>query len=72
IPPEILSEIFLHCVELTYRRSPLRLESICNAWRAVALSTPALWTSFHASHINAGPSTVVTCFAVFSAGCRAL
>ncbi|KAJ7897738.1 hypothetical protein B0H13DRAFT_2337798 [Mycena leptocephala] len=62
IPPEILSEIFLHCVELTYRRSPLRLASICNAWRAVALSTPALWTSFHASHINAGPSTVDNMF----------
>ncbi|KAJ7058508.1 hypothetical protein C8F01DRAFT_1255659 [Mycena amicta] len=50
LPPEILSEIFLHLpVEFPAvcgRNSPLVLGLVCTYWRNVALSTPTLWSSF--------------------------
>jgi F-box-like len=57
-PPEILSEIFLHCMETKWfnpayyerlprlDRAPLLLGSVCKQWRTIALSTPKLWASF--------------------------
>ncbi|KAJ7448349.1 hypothetical protein FB451DRAFT_1289112 [Mycena latifolia] len=56
IPPEVTSEIFIHSIgSPNYSPSrgpkydgPLRLTSICRAWRAIALSTPRIWTHFHA------------------------
>ncbi|KAJ7448333.1 hypothetical protein FB451DRAFT_1103074 [Mycena latifolia] len=56
VPPEVTSEIFIHSVgRPNYSPSrgpkydgPLRLASICRAWRAIALSTPRIWTHFHA------------------------
>ncbi|KIM73765.1 hypothetical protein PILCRDRAFT_14986 [Piloderma croceum F 1598] len=57
-PPEILSEIFLHCMETKWfnpayyehlprlDRAPLLLGSVCRQWRAITLSTPRLWASF--------------------------
>ncbi|KAJ7781005.1 hypothetical protein B0H16DRAFT_1877806 [Mycena metata] len=53
LPPEITSEIFLHCTPEGYRDAvdtrfaPLLLMRVCRAWRQVAISTPALWTTFH-------------------------
>ncbi|KAJ7448354.1 hypothetical protein FB451DRAFT_1567279 [Mycena latifolia] len=44
LPPEITSEIFLQYV--TTFNSPLPLAGVCRAWRAIALSTPRLWTGF--------------------------
>ena len=51
LPPEILSEIFLHCkneglTKLQLNKAPLVLGSVCNRWRTIALSTPQLWASF--------------------------
>ncbi|KAJ7068783.1 hypothetical protein C8F01DRAFT_1119273 [Mycena amicta] len=55
LPPEILSEIFVYCLEaLTPVESvpsfnakrptaPLLLTQICRTWRNIALSTPKLW-----------------------------
>ncbi|KAJ7940156.1 hypothetical protein B0H13DRAFT_1454893, partial [Mycena leptocephala] len=51
LPPEILAEIFIHCLptqefvtpDLT--TAPLILCGICRRWREVALSTPKLWNS---------------------------
>ncbi|KAJ7755980.1 hypothetical protein B0H16DRAFT_709174 [Mycena metata] len=59
LPPEISTEIFLQCLptgcelENPYwdvvqtRSPPLLLTHICGAWRRIALSTPALWTTFY-------------------------
>ncbi|KAJ6615600.1 hypothetical protein B0H10DRAFT_2040144 [Mycena sp. CBHHK59/15] len=54
LPNEITSEIFMHRVALsppdepTIRSfSPVLLLSICRAWRDIALSTPALWTTLY-------------------------
>ncbi|KAJ7633305.1 hypothetical protein B0H17DRAFT_1149949 [Mycena rosella] len=61
LPPEITSEIFLRYVDSPHFRythdphhSPLRLASVCRAWRAVALSTQALWTHFYAGPNDIG------------------
>lgn len=51
IPPEVLGEIFYHCLPIapyvTPRdvESPMVLTQVCRHWRAVAMSTPRLWTS---------------------------
>ncbi|KAJ6515452.1 hypothetical protein C8R45DRAFT_1205708 [Mycena sanguinolenta] len=53
LPPEITSEIFLHCVP-TSRKSdivnpkeaPLLLTQVCRLWRDIAISTPELWAAF--------------------------
>ncbi|KAJ7474775.1 hypothetical protein FB451DRAFT_276007 [Mycena latifolia] len=48
LPPEITSEIFLWCSEpnlgtMDPDLPPLLLLQVCKAWKAVAVSTPALW-----------------------------
>ncbi|KAJ7241350.1 hypothetical protein B0H12DRAFT_1024223, partial [Mycena haematopus] len=49
LPPEITAQIFLWCVDVELRLlqtpsvAPLLLTQICRDWRALALSTPALW-----------------------------
>ncbi|KAJ7034014.1 hypothetical protein C8F04DRAFT_1102765 [Mycena alexandri] len=50
IPPEITSEIFLHCLpednEPPSRNDvPIVLLAVCTAWRSVAISVPELWES---------------------------
>ncbi|KAK7033297.1 hypothetical protein R3P38DRAFT_790814 [Favolaschia claudopus] len=54
IPPEVLGEIFIHClarqsmepfVQASGDQFPLLLTQISSNWRNVALATPALWTS---------------------------
>ncbi|KAJ6531575.1 hypothetical protein DFH09DRAFT_1370404 [Mycena vulgaris] len=50
-PPEILGEIFLHClpdeefITPDTDAAPLVLCEICRQWREVALTTPELWSS---------------------------
>ncbi|KAJ6560392.1 hypothetical protein B0H19DRAFT_1147508 [Mycena capillaripes] len=53
LPLEITSEIFLHCLPtkrasdvMNVQEAPLLLTHVCRAWREVAISTPALWTTF--------------------------
>ncbi|KIM83550.1 hypothetical protein PILCRDRAFT_428344 [Piloderma croceum F 1598] len=59
LPLEVLSEIFMQCIDvdsfdlhnerdLTPRldKAPLLLGSVCSRWRRVSLSTPKLWASF--------------------------
>ncbi|KAK0503707.1 hypothetical protein EDD18DRAFT_473920 [Armillaria luteobubalina] len=57
LPAELLGEIFIaHCAEsdpanpyydsgVTFRKSRLRLLSVCSRWRDVALSTPRIWVA---------------------------
>ncbi|KAF7325392.1 F-box domain-containing protein [Mycena venus] len=51
LPPEILAEIFIHCLPVSGlvtpdpAEPPLALCAICRWWREVALSTPRLWSS---------------------------
>ncbi|KAJ7649542.1 hypothetical protein DFH06DRAFT_1421105 [Mycena polygramma] len=40
IPPEIIAEIFKHCVDTAGIKQSLVLASICRAWRQIALD---LW-----------------------------
>jgi len=57
LPPEILSEIFIHCMSpnsfdcklydsRNLDKAPLLLGQVCSRWRSISLSTPRLWTSF--------------------------
>ncbi|KAJ6561539.1 hypothetical protein DFH09DRAFT_1316118 [Mycena vulgaris] len=50
LPPEITSEIFLHCLPappslstLDTEKAPSLLMHVCSAWRQIAVSTPKLW-----------------------------
>ncbi|KAH7925108.1 hypothetical protein BV22DRAFT_1195437 [Leucogyrophana mollusca] len=55
VPHEILGEIFLRCLPAFLYPTPLPLSSpmlltkVCRRWRAVALSTPRLWSSITVS-----------------------
>ncbi|KZT22385.1 hypothetical protein NEOLEDRAFT_658220 [Neolentinus lepideus HHB14362 ss-1] len=50
IPPELLSQIFVHCLPPddhypSSRTPPLTISQVCCAWRAIALRTPRLWST---------------------------
>ncbi|KIM41450.1 hypothetical protein M413DRAFT_27799 [Hebeloma cylindrosporum] len=50
--PDILREIFNHCVDQTYPNlsatgAPMLLTRISSLWRSVALSSPRIWTRLH-------------------------
>lgn len=51
--PEILQEIFHHCLPTAHNavmsvdEAPLVLGRVCSQWRQVAYSTPKLWASIH-------------------------
>lgn len=51
--PEILQEIFYHCLPISHNaimrsnEAPLFLGRVCSQWRQVTYSTPRLWTSIH-------------------------
>ncbi|KAF9443042.1 hypothetical protein P691DRAFT_809556 [Macrolepiota fuliginosa MF-IS2] len=51
--PEILQEIFYHCLPTAHntvmcsQEPPLLLGRVCSQWRQVAYSTPRLWTRIH-------------------------
>ncbi|THH07926.1 hypothetical protein EW146_g9160 [Bondarzewia mesenterica] len=51
LPPEVLSEIFLNCIvtkAITLpSRAPILLTRVNRLWRAVALSTPRLWSCLY-------------------------
>lgn len=59
--PEILQEIFYHCLPTTHNavmsalEAPLLLGRVCNHWRQIAYSTPRLWTSIHIVTPSARP-----------------
>ena len=53
LPLDVLHEIFFHCLP-THRNpimksseSPILLTRICHSWRAVALSSPRIWSKIH-------------------------
>ncbi|KAJ7187964.1 hypothetical protein C8R46DRAFT_1053194 [Mycena filopes] len=57
LPPEILSEIFIHflpaypiCLPLTGPNPPTRLTQICHTWREIAVATPSLWRAIILLH----------------------
>jgi len=53
LPRDVLHEIFLHCLPTKrnptaeYSESPLLLTRICSSWRAIALSSPRMWSKVH-------------------------
>ena len=53
LPPDVLHEIFLRCLPIRHNpimkhsESPLLLTRICSSWRAIALSSPRIWSKIH-------------------------
>ncbi|KAF5347268.1 hypothetical protein D9756_009981 [Leucocoprinus leucothites] len=53
LPPDILQEIFYHCLPISRNATmsidepPLSLGRVCKRWRHIAYSTPRLWTTLH-------------------------
>ncbi|KAK7448797.1 hypothetical protein VKT23_013527 [Stygiomarasmius scandens] len=53
LSPELLSEIFVHCLPSEHlptrcsHEAPLLLLRICKRWREIALGTPRLWCRLH-------------------------
>ena len=53
LPLDVLHEIFFHCLPthrnpiMTSSESPLLLTHICSSWRAIALSSPRIWSKIH-------------------------
>jgi len=50
--PDILREVFHHCIGETYpilsaKEAPMVLTRVCSQWRSVALSSPRIWTRLH-------------------------
>ncbi|KZT23287.1 hypothetical protein NEOLEDRAFT_1031599, partial [Neolentinus lepideus HHB14362 ss-1] len=52
LPPEVLSEIFVHCLDTQsqfikphHTQAPLLLTEVCKYWNECALGTPRLWCS---------------------------
>jgi len=51
LPPELLTEIFMHClprqrfIRPAPDQAPLLLAQICASWRRASISIPSLWTS---------------------------
>ena len=53
LPPDVLHNIFFHCLP-THRNpimksseSPVLLTRICSSWKAIALSSPRIWSKIH-------------------------
>lgn len=75
IPPEVLAEIFLECLDTERWEdrdakmpsgpgdAPHLLTQICRHWRAVAMSTPRLWSTLFFPDI---PETRERCDALFA------
>ena len=53
LPPDVLHEIFFHCLPthrnpiMSSSESPVLLTQICSSWRAIALSSPRIWSKIH-------------------------
>jgi hypothetical protein len=58
IPPEIWSEVFVHClpagkfVEINVQEAPMLLAQVSSLWRSIVLSTPRLWNSISVGGCN--------------------
>ncbi|KAJ7074023.1 hypothetical protein C8F01DRAFT_1098998 [Mycena amicta] len=63
LPPELISEIFVHslsahyplCPPLAGLESPTQLLAVCHLFRTIALSTPLLWRAIRISRDDLGP-----------------
>jgi len=53
LPLDVLHEIFFHCLPnnrnpiMESSESPVLLTRICSSWRAIALSSPRIWSKIH-------------------------
>ena len=53
LPPELLSEVFIHYSEsISFTLCMVTVPCVCRFWRRVARSTPELWTSFNSRAQN--------------------
>ncbi|KIM43023.1 hypothetical protein M413DRAFT_394032, partial [Hebeloma cylindrosporum] len=55
LPPDILREIFYHCLPddhnptMSAKEAPVLLTRVCSTWRAIALTSPPIWARLHIS-----------------------
>ncbi|EDR15522.1 uncharacterized protein LACBIDRAFT_301988 [Laccaria bicolor S238N-H82] len=62
LPPDVLGEIFFHCLPqhrnpaMSAKEAPVLLGRVCSSWRTIVLSTPRLWARIHIPT----PNTVFT------------
>ena len=53
LPPDILHEIFRHCLPshrnpvMISSEAPLLLTRICSSWRSIAFASPKIWSKLH-------------------------
>lgn len=53
LPPDVVQNIFLHCLPtdrnpvMSSKEAPILLGRICSHWRDIALATPKLWAAIH-------------------------
>ncbi|PPQ72007.1 hypothetical protein CVT26_007969 [Gymnopilus dilepis] len=53
LPPDVLDEIFFHCLAthrnpvISIEEAPLLLTTVCRSWRSAVLSSPRLWSRLH-------------------------
>ena len=56
IPPEILTQVFFHCLPSEqfpipcHNKAPLLLTRVSSYWRTLAINTPDLWSAFHINY----------------------
>ncbi|KAF9524826.1 hypothetical protein CPB83DRAFT_860538, partial [Crepidotus variabilis] len=66
LPPELLAEIFTFCLPTdqfhvpSCIEAPLVLTHVSSQWRAIALSTPHLWSSLHINYKDSLEDTLAT------------
>jgi hypothetical protein len=62
LPPDVLGEIFFHCLPkhrnpaMSAKEAPVLLGRVCSSWRSIVMSTPRLWARIHIPT----PNTVFT------------
>ncbi|KAJ7163080.1 hypothetical protein C8R46DRAFT_1102378 [Mycena filopes] len=62
LPPELICEIFLHCLPSprtppSPKAAPLLLGQVCRRWRNIALSFPPLWESLTLATVSSADPT---------------
>lgn len=55
LPPELLSEVFLHCIDPKSGARPyswIPLSHVCHHWREVAVLSPRIWSKIYVTRLD--------------------
>ncbi|KAF9450350.1 hypothetical protein P691DRAFT_726221 [Macrolepiota fuliginosa MF-IS2] len=78
LPVELLAQIFEHCLSNdsfpapAVSQAPLLLAHTCSHWRAVAMSTPSLWSRLHITYKDPSLDVPITSDWLRRSGCLPL